>query len=204
MPASPTDPRSASAPAQPPASPQAVPPVPPPPPTATGASGRRRGTWVALAAGLAIVGTAAAVGLSGRDTGGEVGGRDGSAAGDIAECVPADPATATVESFTVTPMYPTVPGVDQPLDILHDVEVRGTITNTGGVGISATVRIPMVGYPDQVVYSPYIDVDSGGTVEYTATGMLVQEGLASSLYPDESAVVVGWTQTGGAVPGCDP
>lgn len=188
MPSPSTDPGGGSAAPSPPSLPEGTPPTPP---AAARQSGSRRGVWMALAA-VAVLGTLVVVGLSGDD------------AEDAApDCMPADPVTATVETFRVTPAYPAVPGAD-PLEIPQDVEVNGTITNTSGVAISAAVQIPMIGYPDQVVYSDYIDLDPGATVEYTATSMLLQQGPAVPLNPDESSIVVDWTQTGAHVPGCDP
>ena len=73
-----------------------------------------------------------------------------------------------------------------------------------GVEMSAGVHVPMISYPDLMVYSNDVHLAPGETAEYTAASTLMQGGPAVPLNPDSTALVVDWTQLGdAALPRCD-
>jgi hypothetical protein len=181
---SPTDPWGAAAPPPPPS-----PSAPLEPPDA--AHRRRRSRrWIVPTVGVVAVGVGAAWLAKGRSE-------------SEVRCVPNEPATATVDRFSVEPMVSGVPGVE-PIEVPYDVQVHGTVTNDSDVELSVSVAVPMVSYPDQIAYSQRrIVLEPQASAEYTATGGLMQ-GSSVPLTPDETAVRVDWVQSGDLVPTCDP
>ena len=196
MPSPPAD--RSSAPVPPPPAPFGV-ASPPPPPSGTPDPGRRRRWLVAAGVAAVVAGGLVAARATGGDS--DEGAMTGS--GATADCIPTEPVTATVDEFSVTPIMDAVPGI-APEEIPQQVEVHGTMTNTSGVEMSAGVQVPMISYPDLMVYSSYVHLAPGETAEYTAASTLMQGGPAVPLNPDSTALVVDWTQLGdAALPRCD-